>query len=84
MTKTKMSFFEYTITYWDTTDFNMKDAHGVVYAPSFEKAISNLEKYYDDINIISLQSIEPSNIYEFEKGTIGFILTVNKKGKCEK
>lgn len=74
-------FFEYSCNFWDTEEEKMKTVHGVVYAKTFGDAVYELEQYYDYIESLKLQGIEPSNVYEFEEGTVGFSLTVNEKGE---
>ena len=62
-------FFEYICDYWDE---KMVTARGVVYASTFADAVDKIEKYYDHIDNIQLQSLEPSSVYDFENDSIIF------------
>lgn len=72
-------FFEYSCEAWVEQE-GMKKFHGVVYADTFTNAMYELEHYYGNIENITLQGLEPSNVYDFEEGTVGFSLTVDKNG----
>lgn len=72
-------FFEYSCEAW--VEEGMKKFHGVVYADTFTNAMYELEHYYGNIENVTLQGVEPSNVYDFEEGTVGFSITVDTNGK---
>lgn len=76
-------FFEYTCECWDNENKKMETVSGVVYANNFTDAIHKLEHYYDMIENVSLVSTDATDVYEFNKGTVGFVLKVNEKGEIE-
>ena len=71
-------FFEYICIYWDEFDNDFETVHGVVYADSWSEATHKIEKYYDNIENIFIQGLEPSPVYEFESHPVKFQLTVEE------
>lgn len=80
----KTSFFEYSCRCWDGEVNGMRTFHGVVYADSFSHAMQELDHYYDMVENVHLQVLNPCNVYEFEEGTVGFTLIVDEKGEVIK
>lgn len=60
-------FFEYKIEYWDEIQKKMTTACGVTYASTFTEAVDKIEQYYDKIEDITIFSLEPYSVYEFNE-----------------
>ena len=73
-------FFEYKCKYWDDFSNDFKIVYGVTYANSCGEAMSNIEKYYDNIENIFLQPLEPFSVYDFTEHPSAFnLITVEKR-----
>lgn len=61
-------FFKYEVFYWDEIEKKEAVNKGITYADSYKNAVYNIEKYYGNNNIISLniQGEEPDPCYELE------------------
>ena len=71
-------FFEYTCIYWDEDNDKFETVHGVTYAESWSDAMYKIEKYYENIENIFIQGLEPFSVYEFESHPVKFQLTIKE------
>lgn len=72
-------FFEYTVTFWDDFDKKMKIKHGVTYAESYSDALYNIEQYYEHVENVYIQGLEPMSCYCFEDDSVIFNLSFSEK-----
>lgn len=58
-------FFKYTCIAFEDNNTEATTFCGLVYASSYSDAVYELEHYYDEIELLKIEGLEPSNVYEF-------------------
>ncbi len=61
-----MTFYKYKVNWWFDEDDGDIDDQGFILAKSYTHAVEQLDKAFDDINYITVEAINDSNLLSYE------------------